>query len=123
MITEQELHAAIVTIEQHIKDCKEDREKYKHDTVQLKKYSTQMFESKVKLQVLHYATGLTQMISEERLKKDIEELSVYFNELKSPREVDMFVQEDEKAIVLGQQVMALKLMTLNFIAGIEKKII
>ncbi len=123
MITSQALQAAVVSVEQYIKDCDVEKEKHKHDTEQIKKWSAQKFESKVKLQVLYYAMGLSQMITEEQLKKDISHLSAYLKNMQSPRELDMFVQQDEKELIQGQRIMTVKLFTLRFIAGIEKKIL
>jgi chromosome condensin MukBEF ATPase and DNA-binding subunit MukB len=123
MITPQELQSAIVTVEQYLKDCEKEKGKHKHDTEQIKKWSAQLSDSKIKLQVLHYAIGLANIITEERLHADIAHLSEYLKNLQRPREVDLFISEDEKKLIQEQRIMALKLFTLKFIAGMEKKII
>ncbi len=123
MITEQQLSSAIVTLEQNIKDCREAKDKNKHDTEQIKKWSVQMLESKIKLQVLHYTEGLAAIISTEELQKDIIRLSGHLNKMKSPREMDLFIPEDEKKLIRKRHALELKLYALNFVAGTEKKII
>lgn len=121
MISAQEIQTAIFSVEQYIRDC--EVAKNKHDTQMLKKWSELIFENKIKLQVLYYALGIVESISSGQLKKDIEQLQFHINELKAPREGDLFLPDNQKDLTKDSRIMELKMFTLRFIEGTEKKLI
>ena len=125
MITEQELAAAIVTVEQCIRDGEEDKQKNKQDSARLKELSLQLLIDKTKLQVLHYAQGVVQMVSEEELQNLKRELEKRIGQIQGPVETNLFnaAVEGTKDQDREKCVLRTKLFALKFVTSDEKKIV
>ena len=125
MISEQELVSAVVAVEQSLRDAEEAKVKGKHDIARLQELSLQILIDKTKLQVLHYAQGITGPLSDKELAADIAGLDSYLDSLQAPKETSLFEQptDDSKEIERHKLVMRTKLLTLRFLAGEEKKIL
>jgi FKBP-type peptidyl-prolyl cis-trans isomerase (trigger factor) len=123
MITEQELTNAIVTIEHGLRDAESARAKEKSDAAKLKDLSLQLAESRIKLQVLHWAQGITGMVSEQELNDAISKLESQISQFQSPQSIDLFEPKDEKDLAARILAAKSKLLTLQFVAGAEKKIL
>jgi len=124
MITEQELASAIVSVEQSIRDTEEARTKQKHDSAGLTELSLRLLIDKTKLQVLHYAQGVTGLISHEHLREATAAVEKYIGQLQAPLETDLFSpSENGKELERQKLIARTKLLALQFVAGEEKKIL
>jgi hypothetical protein len=123
MITEQELTNAIVTIEQSLRDTESARAKEKSDAAKLKDLSMQLADSKIKLQVLHWAQGIIALVSEQELNEAISKLESQISQLQSQQSIDLFESRDEKDFAAKIVAAKSKLLALQFVAGVEKKIL
>jgi hypothetical protein len=123
MISDQELISAIVTVEQNIKDLDVQREKSKNDSGQVKVWAQNMSALKIKLQILHYCQGLTGMISAEELSQALEKTKTFYADLSAPREQDLFAPSEDKTLPQKIFAMQTKIFALQFVAGVEKRII
>ena len=124
MISEHELTAAIVAVEQSIHDSEEAKIRDKHDSAKLKEISVQLIIDKTKLQMLHYAQGIIGMITEEQLNEALAVLHKYIDHLHDPQETDLFeAPGDQKELERQKLIARTKMLALNFIAGEEKKIL
>lgn len=122
MIDEKELRAAVAAMEQHVRDCEGRKGSSRHDPAALKHLSGEIAEAKVKLQVLHYAQGVTGTISEKTLASDLAALAARIEELNGPREVDLFGSFDDRALDSERREADRKWQALEFVAGRRKSI-
>jgi hypothetical protein len=124
MINENELSAAIVTVEQSIRDADEGKHKHKQDGAKLTELSHQLISDRAKLQTLHCVQGITAMISDLEIKNAITNVQKAINSLSGPVETDLFSGQDSiKDSEKKKMILKAKLFALRFAAGEEKKII
>ena len=126
MISEDDLIAAIFSVEQNIRDFEISKEHDKHDIALLKKWSDKIAEDKVKLQVLYCARGITRMMSGDEIEKNVLEVKKRLSNLHSPREMDLFDKrkpQDKKAYLHQEMVNKMMLYALEFVEGKQKRIL
>jgi hypothetical protein len=88
----------------------------------LKKWAEQATIERIKLQVLHWADGITAMATEKQVKESLMELKNAIHELEGPREVDLFGADDSKEMSRKLLTARIKTDVLNYILGVEKKL-
>ena len=129
MIGEQELAAAIVAVEQSIRDGEEGKQKFKQDGARLKELSIQLTIDKTKLQVLHWAQGITRTMTGQEVESALNEINTLVDKLHAPVETDLFQAADTtrtdaaKDLERQKLIARTKQFTLRFLAGVEKKIL
>jgi hypothetical protein len=124
MITEQELSAAIVTVEQSIRDAEEAKQKFKQDGARLKELSLQLLIDRTKLQTLHFAQGIIEMISAHEVSAAVKTLHQELDKLQKPIETELFAPNDATKDQERQKlIFRTRLFAMKFVAGEEKKII
>jgi hypothetical protein len=124
MINEHELAAAIVTVEQSIRDSDAAKKKFKQDGARLAEFSTKLLIDRTKLQVLHFAQGIQSIISPEELHSAINDLQKALHKLSAPVETNLFsVSEPAKEQERIKLIYQTKLFALQFVSGDEKKIV
>ena len=124
MISENELAAAVVTVEQCIRDGEEDKHKYKQDSARLKELSLQLLIDKTKLQVLHYAQGILQMLSEQEIQAQRHALDKKLAGMQEAVETNLFSpsSDETKEQERAKCVFRTKMFALSFVLGEEKKV-
>jgi hypothetical protein len=124
MISENELVAAIVTVEQSIRDADEGKHRFKQDGAKLADLSMQLTASRAKLQTLHCVQGISTMMTANEIHLSIAEVQKAIDGLNGPVETNLFSAPDStKEIERRKSILKAKLSALKFAAGEEKKIV